>query len=238
MPELVTVVLFALLPPAGNFVGGLVAEVLPESKRFRSAALHAAAGVVVAVVAVEIMPTALDVLSGWAIGLAFAVGGILYLFADWGMDRLSGGNSRMWMIYLAVSFDLFADGLLIGAGSSIGASLGLALAVGQVLADMPEGAAAIMTFRASEVPRSRRFLLSAGLFIPPLVATLVAYLLLREAGQGTQSAALVVTAGLFSVAALEDMLKEAHEAESDSKVLTLSLVLGFSLFAIVSQILG
>lgn len=48
----------------------------------------------------------------------------------------------------------------------------------------------------------------------------------------------MVTAGMFLVAALEDMIKEAHEAESGPRILTLSLVFGFSLFAIVSQALG
>ena len=56
MPELLTVALLALLPPAGNFAGGLLAESLPVTDRWLNRALHAAAGVVIAVVAFEIFP--------------------------------------------------------------------------------------------------------------------------------------------------------------------------------------
>lgn len=72
------------------------------------------------------------------------------------------------MIYLAVATDLFGDGLLIGSGTAVAASLGLVLAVGQVLADIPEGAATAITFRANEVPRRKRLLLSATFLIPVL----------------------------------------------------------------------
>lgn len=182
----------------------------------------------------------LDIIPGWVVAAAFAGGGLLYLLADWVVDRLSGGGSqaRMWMIYLAVAVDLFADGLMVGAGSSIGAGLGLALALGQVLADLPEGAAVVMTLKANEMPRSKRVLVSAGLFIPAVVGTLLSYLLLRGAGQATQAAALVVTAGLLAVAGLEDMIKEAHQAEADTRMLTVSLILGFSVFTLVSAGLG
>ena len=54
------VVLLALLPTLGNFAGGVVAELVDVSPRMRSRALHVAAGVVSAVVAVELMPTALS----------------------------------------------------------------------------------------------------------------------------------------------------------------------------------
>ena len=43
MPEALGVLLLALAPPGANFVGGLLAEVLPISKKALNRALHAAA---------------------------------------------------------------------------------------------------------------------------------------------------------------------------------------------------
>lgn len=47
---------FALLPAAGNFAGGLVAEAVAVSRRVLRYALHLAAGIVLAVVGLELMP--------------------------------------------------------------------------------------------------------------------------------------------------------------------------------------
>lgn len=144
----------------------------------------------------------------------------------------------MWMIYLAVATDLFGDGLLLGAGASVSAGLGLALALGQVLANMPEGFAAIFTFRANDVPRRRRLLLAASFFVPTLLGAAIAYAVLRDAAEAVQYIARVVTAGLFTVAAFEDMIHEAHEADEDSRISTLALIGGFGLFGFVSGALG
>lgn len=214
MSELLLVLAFALLPGAGNFFGGLVAEWVPTSDRWLNRALHMATGVVIAVIAVEILPESLEVLSGWVIGAAFAVGGLIYIAFDWLVQRLAGeGRARMWMIYLAVATDLFGDGLLIGAGASVSAGLGIALAVGQTLADAPEGFAAILTFRDNDVPRRRRLLLSASFFLPVLIGALLSFLFLRSQPETWQYTGLVVTGGLFTVAAMEDMIQEAHEAD-------------------------
>ena len=66
----------ALLPALGNFCGGLAAEASRTTDRRLNYALHGAAGLVIAVVAVEIMPRVLESLSAWLIALAFALGGI------------------------------------------------------------------------------------------------------------------------------------------------------------------
>ena len=235
MSGLGAVLLLALLPAAGNFAGGMVAELVPASDRWLNRALHAAAGVVIAVVAVEIFPEALDVLSGWTIGIAFTVGGLAYIGLDWLVERLAGeGAARMWMIYLAVATDLIGDGLLIGAATSVSAGLGVSLAIGQTLADAPEGFAAILTFKNNDVPRSRRILLSASFAIPVLLAAIAAFLVLRGRPEAWQYTALVGTAGLFTVAALEDMLQEAHEADADARRSTLALIAGFATFVFVS----
>jgi hypothetical protein len=61
--------------------------VAPASDRWLNRALHAAAGVVIAVVAVEIFPEAVDVLSPWTVGVAFTIGGL----ATWRSMRSSIG---------------------------------------------------------------------------------------------------------------------------------------------------
>lgn len=140
----------------------------------------------------------------------------------------------MWMIYTAVATDLFGDGLLIGAGSAVAGGLGLVLAVGQVLADVPEGAASNFTFRANDVDRRRRLLLSASFVLPAIAGAAISYLLLRGQPASVQIAALVATAGLFSVAAFEDMITEAHDAAQDTRTSTAALLAGFCLFVLVS----
>jgi zinc transporter, ZIP family len=235
---MIRVMLLALLPFVGNFSGAVLAETLSPSAAWRNRALHAAAGIVFAVVAVEIMPEALDVLSGWQIAVAFLVGGAIYLTAQTIIERRTAGDGRMWMIYLAVATDLFGDGLLIGSGTAVAASLGLTLAVGQVLADFPEGAATTITFQANEVPRRKRLLLAASFLLPVVGGAALSYLTLRNQSEGAQMVALVATSGLFAVAVFEDMITEAHDASEDTRTSTAFLLLGFAAFTLVSAGLG
>ena len=54
------VVVLALLPALGNFSGGLAAEATRTTWRRLNYALHAASGLVMAVIAVEILPRVLE----------------------------------------------------------------------------------------------------------------------------------------------------------------------------------
>lgn len=230
------VLALALLPVVGNLAGGVLAELAPTTDRWLNRALHAAAGVVIAVVAVEILPDALSVVPAPGIAAAFTAGGLLYLGVEAVVDRLAArGTARMWMIYVAVATDLFGDGLMIGAGSAVAVGLGLTLAVGQVMADVPEGFASILTFKANEIRRRRRIALTVSFAVPALVGAAGSYLLLRQASDVAQQAALVGTAGLFTVAMFEDMIREAHETEEDSRVSTLSFIAGFAAFTLISS---
>lgn len=244
MSGFLEVLMLALLPAAGNFGGGVIAVLVTTTGRALSRALHVAAGIIVAVVAVEIMPSALPAAPGWVLTLAFAAGGCFYLAVDCVVDRMQsrakpaaeGGGSSAWMIYFAVSMDLFSDGLLIGTGAAASATLGLALAVGQVMADVPEGFATIINFKDKGYRRAKRILLSASFAIPVLIASALAYLLLRDRSETLQMAALVFTAGPIVVGAVEDMIREAHESSKDTRVSILCFIGGFALFTFVSTL--
>lgn len=239
MSELWPILLLSLLPGTGNFVGGLIAEFWKPSPKLLNWALHAASGIVIAIVSVELIPNALGVLPGWWLAAAFGAGGLLYVAIQAGVERLQsgrGGEGRtgMWMVYIAVAIDLASDGLLLGAGSAVSLSLALVLASGQVLADVPEGYASIATFRSNGVPRGRRLWLSASFVTFCTAGAMVAYFGLRGAPESFQMAALVFVAGLLTLAAVEDILEEAHESREDTKGSMLAFLAGFVLFTLVS----
>lgn len=239
--DFVTVLLLALVPAIGNFAGGMVAEFVTVSPQAISRALHAAAGIVVAVVAVEIMPAAIGATPGWAIALAFLLGAAFYLMVEWavqGAQKSGRGQLRgagMWMIYVAVAMDLFSDGLLIGTGSAVSLGFAMVLALGQSLADIPEGFAAIANLKRKQVPRRTRIWLSASFALPVLAAATLGYWLLNGRGEALKLSALVFTAGVLTVAAVEEMMTEAHESATDTRLSVLAFAGGFALFALVSS---
>ncbi len=238
MENLWLVIVLALLPGLGNFAGGMVAEFVRTSPRLLNLALHTASGIVIGVVAIELIPKALDTLAGWWIAAAFASGGASYVWMDGVINRIKksedGSGSAMWMIYIAVAVDLTGDGLMIGSGSAVATSLAIVLAAGQVLADLPEGYSVVANLREKEVSRGKRIAVSLSFPFYCLVAALVSWFLLRNAPDGVKHAALVFVAGLLTVAAVEDMIQEAHEAADDTAGSMLAFIGGFALFALVS----
>jgi len=238
VPELSTLLVLALLPGLGVAAGGLLAELAPRSKAWLNWSLHAAAGIVIAIAAIEVFPEALDAVSRWTVGIAFAVGGLAYLGAQTLVDNRTQGSGRAWMIFLAVATDLFGDGLLIGAGTAVSADLGITLAIGQIMANIPEGFASLSTFRSNDTPRSTRLWITAASLLPAVAAAVIGFLVLRSSPEAWQYSALTAAAGLYTVAAFEDLIHEAHETTSDSRYSTVALIAGFTLFVFTSALLG
>ncbi|MDP9444060.1 MAG: hypothetical protein M3P83_06820 [Actinomycetota bacterium] len=85
MQGFILVLALAALPAAGNLLGGIASEVVDVSERVISLALHAAAGVVLAVGGLELMPAAQRATPAWIPILAFVGGGVLFI----GIERRS-----------------------------------------------------------------------------------------------------------------------------------------------------
>lgn len=240
--QLLLVVVLALLPALGNFSGGLLAEWLPVSKRMINYALHIAAGIIIAVVAIEVMPNALGIVSTGVMAIVFLAGGLFYISIKTIVTRWqeSKQNSQSegtgaWMIYVAVAADLIGDGLLIGTATVIDIKLAVLLALAQVIADVPEGFATIANFKDKGTPRKKRLLLSASFVIPIMLAALFAYFILRGQSEAVQMSGLVFVAGLYMLAGVEDLMGEAHEAEADTTWSSLNFLAGFVVFMIASS---
>lgn len=245
MPDISTALLLALIPAAANFIGGLLAEALPISQRTLALALHAAAGVVLGVVAVELLPEALHQEPEWLIILAFVGGGLFFIAMDKAIDlvraTIGGVSAAPFAIYAAVAIDLFSDGLMIGAGSTVALGLAVLLAIGQAVADVPEGFATVATFRREGLSPRMRVGLAASFVVPILLGTLIGHSLLREASDFARYAVLAFTAGILMTAVVEEIVPQAHvdnDCGTDARTPTLALIGGFALFALLATALG
>lgn len=230
------------MPAAGNFAGGLLAEFVRVSQRALSYALHMAAGIIIAVVGIELMPEALETGPASVMLLAFVGGGGFAVIVDRGLEFIQTRagtadgerDSDPWGIYFGVFVDLFSDGILIGTGSIINPALGFLLALAQVPADIPEGFATIATFKNKGVGRAKRMLLSASFTIPILLGTTIGYWAVRGQPDTVKFGLLAFTAGILLTVAIEEIVVQAHEAGEDSSWATLFLVGGFALFAAIT----
>lgn len=246
MSGYLAVLALTLMPALGNFVGGVLADRVTVSSRVLSFALHAAAGIVFAVVGVELMPQALAAEPAWLVVLLFVAGGGFAVLIDWAMGAVrlrsrtgsaaAGAEAGPWSIYFGVAVDLFSDGVMIGAGSTISPALGLLLSLGQVPADIPEGFATIATFKAQGMPRRRRLLLAASFTIPILLGATISYFALRGGPEIYKLGLLAFTAGILLTVAVEEIVVEAHR-EDDSRLASLFLVGGFALFIALGEFL-
>jgi ZIP family zinc transporter len=233
----------AALPALANFAGGGLAELFRVSARALSLALHLAAGIVLAVVGLELMPEALNASAPWLPLLAFVAGGAAFIGLDrvvgYVQGRLGGDEEQKgaFAIFGGVSLDLFSDGVMIGTGTVINPALGLLLALGQMPADLPEGFAAVATMRNAGVKRRTRLLLTAGFAVPILFGAALGYLALRDAPEVVTLSVLALTGGALVAVVVEEMVSEAHEGET-SQLGPVFLTAGFALFAAISVYLG
>jgi ZIP family zinc transporter len=225
----------AALPALGNYVVGLFAEFVPGVSRYLGQALQLAAGIVLAVVGVELMPRVITASPPWVIVLAFIGGALLAVSVDKALDLLSDctgehdDSQRPWMVYFAVATDFFNDGLMIGTATTISANLGLLLAVGQVSADAPKGFATIASFQDAEVPQARRLLISATFAIPVLAGATIGYWLIRGEPELPKLALLDFTAAVLTLTAVEHLMVQAHERRLNTTLHELILPAGFAL---------
>lgn len=240
MNELFLILLFSLLPALGTFGGGIAAEYININRKNLSLALHVAAGVILALISVELIPQALKASTPWIVILAFVTGGLFFVTIDQLIDfvqgQLGGKKSKTaWAIFFGVAIDSFTDGLLIGTGSLIDLQLGFLAAIGVVSADIPEGFATISAFKEKGIKRKTRIILNFFASVPVLIGALAGYWLLKGQPLIVEYAVLAFTAGVLLTVTAEEIIPESHR-NGEARLAALALIGGFALFALISVI--
>lgn len=242
MNELLVIFLYSLLPVLGTFAGGLAAEFFQISKKNLSLALHAATGIILAVISVELIPRSLNATTPGIVILAFVAGGVFFVLLDQLINYMqvkSGDLSQStaaWAIFVGTTIDSFTDGLMIGTGALVSLNLGLLLAVGVVSADLPEGFATVAALKDKGIKRKTRILLLISASVPVLIGAAAGYLLVKGQPPIVEYSILAFTAGVLLTVTVEEIIPESHKY-GEARLAALVLISTFALFALISSYL-
>ncbi|MEQ1601456.1 MAG: zinc permease [Methylophilaceae bacterium] len=222
-----------LIPAVVSVLGGLLAVFWNPSHHMRSLIQHFAAGVVLAALAVEVLPElGREHAPGWVLIGSFAFGGlVMYAMKLWSIrmelaaKTLSKSEQWNYGLILATFMDVSVDGFIIGAGFAAGANTGLVLALGLSVELLFLG----LSLVSETVKGWRVAVITSLLAFVVLAGTFMGYFLLKGASVSSISAILA-----FGVAALlylvtDELLIEAHEVEEKPSS-TLWLFSGFLVF--------
>lgn len=239
MPDFVrTVAVYALFPALAIVVGAVLAAFRPPSPRLRSVFQHAAAGVVFAAVAGEVLPEAKAVhdVPGVIIGFAAGVAVMLIVrkLTEPSEDAGGAGDSPKGLL-VAVAVDLVIDGLLVGIGFAAGAEVGLLVTIALTLEVLFLGLATAAALDRAGVRPPQAIATALGLGAVLVLSAIVGAVVLG----GLAGAPFAAVLGFGSAALLylvtEELLVEAHEVP-ETPLTTAAFFAGFLALLVIEML--
>jgi zinc transporter, ZIP family len=239
MPDFVrTVTLYALFPALALVIGSVLAAFRPPSPRLRSIFQHAAAGVVFAAVAGEVLPEAKAAhnVPGVVIGFAAGVGLMLLVrkFTEPAAGAPEESASPRGLV-VTVIIDLIIDGLLVGIGFAAGAEVGLLVTIALTLEVLFLGLATAAALDRAGVRPPQAIATAIGLGAVLVVSAVAGAVVLG----GLAGAPFAAVLGFGSAALLylvtEELLVEAHEVP-ETPMTTAAFFAGFLALLVIEML--
>lgn len=221
------------IPAVIALAGGILAAFWTPSHSTRSLIQHFAAGVVLAALAVELLPEiSREHAPGLVLAGSFALGSLfMYALKLWTIRMehaasLSGAAKGLSTgLLLATFIDVATDGFIIGAGFAAGGETGTILALGLSVELLFLG----LALTSGATAGWRIVAISGALGLTVLTFAVLGNLLLAGASHAVIGGTLAFSAAALLYLVTEELLMEAHEVE-EGPISTLVLFGGFLTF--------
>lgn len=227
--------LIMLIPALVAVAGGFLSLVWHPSHQMRSLIQHFAAGVVLAALAVELLPEiGREHAQPWVLIAAFAAGSLFMFGMKLLTDKLEAGGHAAGQeaktalpigLLVATLIDIATDGFIIGAGFASGGETGLILALGLSVELLFLGLALM-----SDALRGWKMIaLTCLLGVEVFAFAVLGKWLLAGVSHDVLGAVLAASAAALLYLVTEELLMEAHEVE-EKNYAVLVLFAGFLTF--------
>ncbi len=218
----------------GTLIGGIIGLVInSNSNKVYASILEFTAGLMMAVVCFTLIPEAMEISS---IGIC-VVGYLIGIGAMFVLDRIitvketdvfniSSNSGYMLGILVAISIAIhnFPEGLAIGSGYEVSATLGLSLFIAIAFHDVPEGASITLLMKKNKKVSKKRMLTYVFLTgVPTGIGALIGYLL-GNISSDIVGICLSFAGGVMAYVVMGNMLVESKKAYSGGFATACSLM--------------
>lgn len=234
---------YALIPMSAAIVGAVFAIFRPPTPRFRSLIQHFAAGVVLSVVAVELLPDvvgshathpAQNVIIGFAVGVATMLG--IRSLTGSPLKIVEASETILPMTLLStIAVDLLIAGLLIGIGFVEGTKEGklLTLALTVELLSLGLAVTVMLVARGATQKVTVLTIMALALFI--VFGAVCGITLFSRISAAAREVVLSFGLATLMFLVIEELLVEAHEVP-ETLLATGTFFSGFLLFLVFGMV--
>ncbi|QNO13702.1 ZIP family metal transporter [Alkalicella caledoniensis] len=219
-------------------LGALVVIFLKKpSEKMVSVMMGFAAGIMIAISTLELIPEAVDLGGVFNTALGFILGALLMFLLDllvphshMGTGERDNGESQLkkmgYFIFLGIALHNLPEGLAIGAGFVAEEALGISIAIALAVHNIPEGMATAVPLLGGGVSKGKVLLLTlvAGMMTP--LGTAIGFLLFGLS-ESFVSIALSLAAGAMIYIVSDELIPHSHKTHSHWA--NLGLLCGFLL---------
>jgi zinc transporter, ZIP family len=224
-------------------VGALIAYVATPSPKFIAVIMALGAGLLIGSVAFELIDEALENTEVARVGLFTLIGAATFTLGNWVLDKRGAGDrkdaegAQASGSPLAIVFGSVLDGVpesfVLGL-TVLQGGVSVALLIGVILSNLPEGLSSSSGMRIAGWPRERVVKLWLLVIAVSAVSAALGYILLDPASGRTGSFAQGFAAGALLAMVTDTMLPESYDVE---RVNTGWLVaIGFAISLMLSAI--
>jgi ZIP family zinc transporter len=242
MNEFAVVVGIAALAAFLTYLGAPAAERFEVSDKVVNGALQFAAGIIVALVALSLMPPAVRAGSPLTMTLAFFFGGTLFVLLGYFTSKKLAATPEMGAnvvsvgLFVGILVDMAIDGVMIGIGSTLTLATGLLLALSLGVSAAPLAFVTIATAKRQGMSKEHRRLLAISFFLCVLVGAMLGFLVLRDQSLALRLILVALASGFLITMVTQSIIPEANR-EGEPSLAGILFAGGIALYALLSLVL-
>ncbi len=204
---------------AGPVIGSLIGIIRRPSTQFMYNMLSFAAGVMLAISFLQLIPTSISLSSTWLSIFGIIIGALVMFIFDKLVPHIhpemnaqeQGSHLRKTALYLLLGISLhnFPEGMAIAIGEVTGFKTMLAVAIAIAVHDIPEGICTSAPYYLLTKKRLKSFLLSAATVIPTILGFFFAHALFKSISHTIVGIILAATAGIMIYISADELIPTA-----------------------------
>jgi zinc transporter, ZIP family len=206
---------FAVL---AGVLGGVGAYYWDPSTRWRGYVQHLAAGILTAVIAIDVLPEALGDGDPPFLILGFAFGSLVMMGLRFLSQKLEKrkDNSFPYGLTIASVLDTTIDGMIIGVGFTVSTELGITLVIGLAIDLSVLTLSVGSEFRKEDVSKRNTLLTTSGIAVMVAVGAVLGYLVFSGMEPNQTAVVLAFSAAALLYLVTEELLAKGHSARQST----------------------